>query len=214
MARLQTPSERWDSRPRLVGRRAGSSLLEIEGWIVSEMRSIRSLVQQLIRLIEGSLCVVGDEPAVEIALLEAVTNAVVHGNRLDSHRLVQVLCRCELGRGLSVIVKDQGQGFDPDAVPRHGRGIRRIKLAMDEVKFENNGTAVHMWKAAGREQRTWIRTSYQRVAPASSPIVLPDFRLDAPNKPPQGTAELMNRNVTSSALPGRPFHGNKGGTDV
>lgn len=170
MARLQTLDERWDSRPRLAGRRASSSLLEIEGWIASEMRSIRSLVQQLIRLIEGTRCVVGDEPAVEIALLEAVTNAVVHGNRLDPHRLVQVLCRCDLGRGLSVIVKDQGQGFDPDAAPKHGRGIHLIKLAMDEVKFENNGTAVHMWKAAGRKRGTWIRTGYQRVAPASSPL--------------------------------------------
>lgn len=160
MALLQTLNERSDSRPRLAGRRVGSSMLEIEGWTASEMKSIRSLVHQLIRLIEGSRCVAGDEPAVELALLEAMTNAVVHGNRLDSHRLVQVLCRCELGRGVSVVVRDQGQGFDPDAVAnppavenrndKRGRGIHLMKLAMDEVKFENKGTAVHMWKAAGR----------------------------------------------------------------
>lgn len=159
MSPLQTLSVRRDSRSRLAGRRTGSSLLEIEGWIESEMKSVRSLVHQLIRLIEGSRCVVGDEPAVGLALLEAVTNAVVHGNRLDRHRVVQVLCRCERGIGVSVIVRDQGQGFDPDAVnppavenrnDKRGRGIHLMKLAMDEVKFENNGTAVHMWKAAGR----------------------------------------------------------------
>lgn len=169
MSQLQTLNERLDSRPRIAGRRAGSSRLEIEGCIASDMKSVRSLIHQMIRLIEGSRCVSGDEPAVEIALVEAVTNAVIHGNRLDPHKLVQVLCRCELGRGVSVIVQDQGQGFDPKAVPECGRGIHRMKLAMDEVKFENNGTAIHMWKAAGHERRTWIRTGYQRVSAADCP---------------------------------------------
>jgi serine/threonine-protein kinase RsbW len=174
MAQLQTLNDRLDSRPWLAGRRAGSSLLEIEGWIPSDMKSVRSLVHQLSRLIEGSRCVVGDESAVELALLEAVTNAVVHGNRLDPRRLVQVLCRCELSRGVSVVVKDQGQGFDPDAVAnppavenrnaKRGRGIHLMKQTMDEVKFENNGTAVRMWKGAGRWQRACIRTGNQKVS--------------------------------------------------
>jgi serine/threonine-protein kinase RsbW len=123
----------------------------------------------LIRLIGGSRCVVGDESAVELALLEAVTNAVVHGNRLDPHRLVQVLCRCELSRGVSVIVKDQGQGFDSDAVPKRGRGIHLMKLTMDEVKFENNGTSVRMWKAAGRRQRTGYEPATRKVSTANCP---------------------------------------------
>lgn len=178
MVRAQAHNEALDLRPRLAGRRAGVSALEIEAWIASDMRAVRSLVDQLTRLIEGSRCVAGHEPSVELALLEAVTNAVVHGNRLDPHRLVQVDCRCDLSRGLFIVVKDQGQGFDPDAFPNpltigtlqagRGRGIHRMKLAMDEVKFENNGAAVRMWKAAGREPRTRMQPN-PGVSATSSP---------------------------------------------
>ena len=118
----------------------------------------------MMRLIEGSHCVCGDEPSVELALAEALNNAVVHGNRMDRQKLVQVLCRCELGKGVSVVVKDQGRGFDPNAVPDptaaenmgadHGRGIWVMKSVMDEVSFEHGGTEVRMRKRPARQPGT------------------------------------------------------------
>jgi serine/threonine-protein kinase RsbW len=138
-------------------------LLEIDSWIPSEIKAISPLVDRLMRLIEGSHCVAGEEQAVELALREALTNAVVHGNGMDVHKLAHVRCRCELGKGISLLVSDQGQGFDPNAIPdplaaenleaEHGRGILLMKLAMDEVRFENNGSEVHMRKASARQQR-------------------------------------------------------------
>jgi len=146
---------RADLRPTFAGRGAGS-LLEIDAWIPSEIGAISPLVEQLMRLVEGSHCVTGEERAVELALLEALSNAVVHGNRLDAHKLVRVRCRCEVGKGISITVSDQGQGFDPSAVSdplsvnnleaEHGRGIHLMKLAMDEVSFERRGAKVHMFK--------------------------------------------------------------------
>jgi hypothetical protein len=62
-------------------------------------------------LIEESHRVLGEEPAVELALREALSNAVLHGNRLDPCKLIQVRCRCELGYGVSMMVKDQGSGI-------------------------------------------------------------------------------------------------------
>jgi len=93
----------------------------------SEIKAISPLVERLMRLIEGSHCVAGEEPAVELALDEALDNAVVHGNRMDRQKLVQVLCRCESGKEIFVVVKDQGQGFDPSAVadPRALKSRRR-----------------------------------------------------------------------------------------
>jgi serine/threonine-protein kinase RsbW len=99
-----------------------------------------------------------------MALREALNNSVVHGNGMDVHKLVHVGCRCELGKkGVSLIVKDQGQGFDPDSIPdpmaggnllaEHGRGTHLMKQAMDEVSFEREGTGVHMRKVSTREQR-------------------------------------------------------------
>ena len=130
----------------------------------SEIKAISPLVDRLMRLIEGSQCVCGEEPAVELALAEALNNAVVHGNRMDRQKLVQILCRCELGEGISVVVKDQGQGFDPNAVPDptvaenigadHGRGIWVMKSVMDEVSFERGGTEIRMRKRPTRPPGT------------------------------------------------------------
>jgi anti-sigma regulatory factor (Ser/Thr protein kinase) len=145
-----------DLRPQFAGRCA-SPFFEIEAWMQSEIKAISPLVDGLMRLIKGSCCVSGGESAVELALDEALDNAVVHGNRMDRQKLVQVLCRCEPGKGISVVIKDQGQGFDPSAVPdptapenigaEHGRGIWLMKSVMDEVSFEGGGTEVRMRKA-------------------------------------------------------------------
>ena|SRR3984893_16284494 len=71
---------------------------------------------------------------------------------------------CELGKGISLVVKDQGKGFDPNAVPDptaaenisadHGRGIWLMKTVMDEVSFERRGTEVRMRKAPIRQPGT------------------------------------------------------------
>src|SRR5216684_3730619 len=153
---------RADLRPGFAGRGTGS-LLEIDAWMPSEIKAISPLVGRLMRLIEGSHCITGEEPAVELALREALNNAVVHGNRLDAHKLVHVRCRCKVGEGISLTVSDQGQGFDPRTIPDpltvenleadHGRGIHIMKLAMDEVSFEQRGTEVHLCKRLARNAR-------------------------------------------------------------
>jgi serine/threonine-protein kinase RsbW len=157
---------RTDLRPAFAGRCA-CSLLEIDAWIHSEIKAISPLVERLMRLIEGSHCITGEEFAVELALREALSNAVVHGNRMDAHKLVHVRCRCKVGKGISLTVSDQGQGFDPRTVSDsvtvdnlesdHGRGIHLMKLAMDEVSFEREGTEVHMRKRLARNPRAHLR---------------------------------------------------------
>ena len=163
MARVRTTNGPPDLRAHFAGRRPSGSLLEIDAWTRSEIKAISPLVDRLMCLIEGSHCVTGEEPAVELALREALNNAVVHGNGMDAHKLVHVRCRCELGKGISLIVSDQGKGFDPNAVPDplaaenletgDGRGILLMKQMMDEVSFRGHGAEVYMRKASVREQR-------------------------------------------------------------
>jgi serine/threonine-protein kinase RsbW len=165
MCRTQSANEASDLRPEFAGRYA-DSFFQIEARIPSEIKAISPLMSRLMRLIEGSRCAAGQESAVELALEEALNNAVVHGNRTDPEKLVQVICRCELGKGFSVVVKDQGQGFDPNAVPDptaaenigadHGRGIWLMKSVMDEVSFERGGTEVHMRKAIRAEHEAAV----------------------------------------------------------
>jgi len=163
---MEVPSGRTDLRAHF-DRTSGGSLLEVDAWIPSDVKAISPLVDRLMRLIEGSHCIIGEEHAVELALREALSNAVVHGNRLDAHKLVHVRCRCKVGKGISLIVSDQGQGFDAQNVPdsvaaekleaEHGRGIRLMKFVMDEVSFQQRGTEVHMCKRLARNERAGVR---------------------------------------------------------
>jgi serine/threonine-protein kinase RsbW len=157
-----------DAGPALAGIRRNRSLIEIEAWMPSKIKAISPLVDQLMRVIERSLCVAGNEYAVELALREALSNAVIHGNEMDGHKLVRVRCRCEQRKGVWLTVKDEGKGFDLAAVPdavaverleeEHGRGIQLMKSAMDQVCFERGGTVVRMWKGLTRDQRAKART--------------------------------------------------------
>ena len=146
------------SQTELVRTRETASRLEVKAKMPSEVKAISPLVDRLTRLIEESHCIPGEEAAVGLAVREALCNAVLHGNCLDPCKLVQVHCRCELGYGVSIMVKDQGRGFDPQAIPdpslvgnleaEHGRGILLMRWLMDEVSFEFGwwGTEVHMRK--------------------------------------------------------------------
>ena len=145
-----------DSQSALPGNRPRSSVLEIDSWMSSEVRAISPLVDRLMRQIEGSQCVPGEEFNIELALREALENAVVHGNQEDPKTKVHIRCRCQPGKEISIVVTDQGKGFDfekivgrgvmSDPAAEHGRGIQLMKAYMDEVHFERRGSEVHLRK--------------------------------------------------------------------
>jgi serine/threonine-protein kinase RsbW len=136
--------------------------LELHTWVRSEIVMISPLVDWLMSLIAGSRCVFGEEEFVELAFREALSNAILHGNRLNARKLVHVRCCCEYGKGVFIAVRDQGHGFNPNEVPdplavenlgaERGRGIHLMKLAMDEISFERDGTEIHMRKAASKQK--------------------------------------------------------------
>jgi anti-sigma regulatory factor (Ser/Thr protein kinase) len=139
------------------------SPLQVHTWVRSEIVLISPLVDWMMSLITGSRCIFGEEESVELAVREALNNAMLHGNRVDPRKLVHVRCCCEYGRGVTIVVRDQGRGFDPNIVPdplaienlgaERGRGIHLMKIAMDNVSFHRGGAEVHMRKA-GRKQET------------------------------------------------------------
>jgi serine/threonine-protein kinase RsbW len=144
------------SQPRFSGKRSRSSVLEIDSWMPSKIPAISPTVDRLMRLIEGSQCISGNEFDVELALREALGNAVVHGNHEDPEKKVHIRCRCGPGKGISIIVTDQGKGFDfgkvlangraSEPAAAHGHGIQLIEAYMDDVHFARGGSEVHMCK--------------------------------------------------------------------
>jgi serine/threonine-protein kinase RsbW len=93
-----------------------------------------------------------------MAVREAVTNAVVHGNRQDSEKAVDLTLKSSPD-AVEIIVHDQGEGFNPKEVPdptedanilkTSGRGIFFMRSFMDEVDWlirPGGGTTVRMIK--------------------------------------------------------------------
>jgi serine/threonine-protein kinase RsbW len=95
---------------------------------------------------------------IELAVREAVTNAVLHGNRQDESASFEVGVAGN-DAGLTITVRDRGAGFDPSKVAdptegenilkANGRGILFMRTFMDEVIWERpegGGTLVRMTK--------------------------------------------------------------------
>jgi len=154
----------FNSLQTLIGKhRFTDAPLDVHTWVRSEIALISPLVDWLVNLI-ATPHVCGEEQLVQLALREALSNAMLHGNRLEAGKLVHVHCCCEPHREVFVVVSDQGRGFDPNQIPNslavenlsaeHRRGIHLIKVAMDEVSFEHGGTEVRMRKKLGFEPRT------------------------------------------------------------
>lgn len=154
--------------------------IKVETWIPSEIGRISPFVDQIMRLIQLTGWVTGEELDVEIALREALNNAVQHGNRFDRERLVYVTCCFELGEGVSLIVRDEGKGFNPRDIPdalspegvksEHGRGILLMKFYMDEVSFEKGGTEVHLRKRAVQSVRQTGRSQPEQRGENLQPV--------------------------------------------
>jgi serine/threonine-protein kinase RsbW len=133
--------------------------IELERSLPSEVAAISSFVDEVMLLIRRCNCVPEGETDVEIALREALANAIIHGNHENPQKHVHVTCRCE-PEEMSIAVKDEGRGFDinkladptaPENIESvHGRGIYLMKALMDEVRFEENGVVVQMRKSAGK----------------------------------------------------------------
>ena len=95
---------------------------------------------------------------IDMAVREAVTNAVVHGNRQDENKTVDVTLKSSPD-AVEISVHDQGAGFNPENVPdptaeenilqASGRGIFFMRNFMDEVNWlirPGGGTTVRMLK--------------------------------------------------------------------
>jgi serine/threonine-protein kinase RsbW len=97
--------------------------------------------------------------AIRLALEEALSNAVKHGNRFDPEKKITV-STCLGADRADITVADEGEGFDPGGVPDPtvdenlekpcGRGIMLMRAYMDEVEYNDRGTEVHMVKRISR----------------------------------------------------------------
>lgn len=89
-----------------------------------------------------------------IALNEAVSNAIKHGNKFNPAKKVRLIVETKYERYLCFTIKDEGDGFDPQSVPNptspdrigepNGRGVFLINKLADLVNYSENGTCVEI----------------------------------------------------------------------
>ncbi|GAB4131021.1 MAG: anti-sigma F factor [Bacteroidia bacterium] len=88
-----------------------------------------------------------------VAVTEAVNNAIIHGNKSNPDKTVNLTVRSE-DNHIEFIVNDQGEGFDYNNLPDptnpenlekpNGRGVFLMKHLADNVEFKDNGRTVFL----------------------------------------------------------------------
>jgi serine/threonine-protein kinase RsbW len=148
--------------------RSGHSVpfVELRQSLRSKVGGISPFTEQLMRFILNFRMADGSEIDIEMALLEALANAVIHGNGDSSCKSVYVPCRCYMDGEVAITIRDEGKGFDSSTVPdptflenllfTHDRGIYLMKTLKDELFFGEGVAVVMMWKksnASSAERR-------------------------------------------------------------
>ena len=141
---------------------SAQSVIHLEIVVPNETRYL-SLIGNLAELVAKTLeNYTGDREALayhlNLVLTEAMVNAIEHSPPSSNGRTVRVCIYIE-GKDLHILVYDQGQGFDLEAVPapdfnalnERGRGIYLIRSLMDKVAYRKTecGNVLEMHKRLG-----------------------------------------------------------------
>ncbi|RMD51550.1 MAG: ATP-binding protein [Ignavibacteria bacterium] len=114
-----------------------SRIPEIEEWVLNSISELK--------LSEEKSNLIG------MAVSEAISNSIIHGNKSDPNKKVEVTIEL-IDEKLIITFKDEGNGFIPEDVPdptlpenmmkESGRGIHIMKTIIDDVKynFTEDGT--------------------------------------------------------------------------
>jgi serine/threonine-protein kinase RsbW len=127
--------------------------------IPSDTAAGRDILDEIIERLETEHWQQDDIFSVHLAVEEALVNAILHGNRLDSNKNIHVVCQLSPER-IRVEIADQGNGFDPAALPDPtcperlhspgGRGVMLMKAFMTRVEYNQQGNRVVLEKARSK----------------------------------------------------------------
>src|SRR5215467_9899310 len=79
--------------------------------------AIPPFVEEIMKVIECTGCAAGREREVEVAVIEALANAVVHGCKNDPNKSIECCVACDGSRGVLIVIRDPGPGFNPGSIP-------------------------------------------------------------------------------------------------
>ncbi len=130
--------------------------LLLRATFAADRKTVEPMVAQIMGAVRNMKGIDGKADAIELSLQEALANAVIHGAKEDPSKTIECIVSGDDDRGVLIVVRDPGPGFDPASIPictigenvysNHGRGIFLISQLMDQVEFHKNGTEIRMLK--------------------------------------------------------------------
>ncbi len=136
------------------------------GWslhekIPSSLDVGHATIERLIAALEANKWEGRDLFLIQLAIEEAMVNAITHGNKQADDKVVEIEFRVD-PQTTFMRIKDQGAGFNPAAVPdpreddhlecTNGRGVMLIREFMSEVRYNDRGNEVTMIKHRTKEE--------------------------------------------------------------
>src|SRR5499425_627747 len=91
--------------------------LKLKVTLSADRDAIDPVVQGIMEVVRETNCATGKEDAIELALSEALANAVVHGAKADPKKIVECDVAYDENHGMLIVVRDPGSGFDPSGIP-------------------------------------------------------------------------------------------------
>ena len=117
---------------------------------IEKLKVVETLVDTLSKKLGVSDEVYGK---ILISTVEAVNNAIIHGNKGDSNKMVSVYFSAD-GNVLDITVTDEGEGFEYGNLPDptdpknienlHGRGVFLMRRLADAIEYNSSGNEVKM----------------------------------------------------------------------
>lgn len=124
--------------------------------IESRLESLSPAIDRIMDAISALPCARANLDKVRLALTEALSNAIIHGNRGDPSKRVEIHGACAHEEQLVLSITDEGEGFNPAAIPdptvaenifsSHGRGIYLMHRLMDHAEHRLGGRQVILRK--------------------------------------------------------------------
>jgi serine/threonine-protein kinase RsbW len=134
---------------------------KIEFEIPSVISVMHAILDYLIKRVEKIGVVNAESSNLFVALDEAFVNAVKHGNKFDTAKMVRISAEVSAVEARFTI-EDEGEGFDVNGIPDptdpenlfkiSGRGVLIIHNVMDEVRYNERGNRLEMIKRIEAEK--------------------------------------------------------------
>src|SRR5271165_5354461 len=99
--------------------------LKLSVTLAADRDAVDAVVRSVMNAVREMKCAPGREDDIELALAEALANAVVHGAKNDPSKVIECDVACDPQHGILIVVRDPGPGFDPAKIadPCQGENI-------------------------------------------------------------------------------------------